>query len=560
MSRPGLSFIAMLVLLTGLFSDAPALAQTDQRVVAELGGFSLSIGLVTDDVWVFELSSAAPDPAAPFAPSLMVDPALTFRLPQGGGDSWSSATAQVKLNRNPPSLTVIRTSGEESFTIRPYAPEGRLAGLSFIGDFTHLLGLGANFRQPSGVFNLLGENVMPGSPFGNSRLAVSNYRPNQVQIPVVYGLGQGRHSSALFVDETRPLMWSFKGRPWTAQVAGQQGPEDVLRFFVITGDDLPALRREFMTLTGRPPVPPLGALGVWASNLKGETESDWRDGILRLKSAVPGLAGVVTNGAAHYSALLELAKTSSLKIMLDESAYVSQDSPHYPEMARRSYLVRQNGPTGPIMVVNHQNSPAGLVDYTNPAAPTFWHSLFRQQQFTDGVTSFRLIDGELEDFSPSAWYEGAPGSRAHSHYAWANRYALKWLEGLAAGARSQWMRNRPRLLMMSRTGLAGLPRLGGSLYNGDASLFGSRSLTAVKAHVAMSGMDYYSADLSPALTGLALDANTRQMYEAWLAKTSLTDLPLVLPEEVLQQPDLRYNLALRESLRPYLYSLAWEAY
>ena len=563
MSRPRpmiFTLTLMLACLAGLNFAAEAPAQRPSRAVTDLGDFTLSIGLVNDNVWVFELSPEKADPTQPFEPSLMIAPEVRFRAPDGGGDNWSSATVRLKIDHNPPALTLIRDNGEKSFSITPYAPDGQLTGISFIGEFSHLLGLGADFILSSRFFNLLGETIMPGSPFGNSRLSRQNYRPNQVQVPVLYGMGQGKHSSALFIDETLPLMWSFKGRPWTVQVAGPLGPTRAFRFFVITGPDMPALRREFMALTGRPPVPPLKAMGVWACDLKGTTESDWRDKVNRLKNSVPALAGLSISGTDNYSLLLDITKSLNLKLMLDESAYVSQDSPLYSEMARRSYLVRQNGPSDPIMVVNHNNARSGLVDYTNPAVATFWHSLFRNQQITDGVTSFRLIDGDLDDFSPSAWYEGPPNGRIHSHYAWANSYALKWLDGIMAGVRGQWMRNRPRLMLLSRTATAGLPRLSGMLFNGDATLFGSRSLLAVKAHVALSGVDYYSSDLSSLWNSFPIDSNNQQLYDAWVAKSTLTDIPLMLPEEALLRPGTRYNLAVRESLTPYIYSLAWEAY
>lgn len=563
MFRPSLKTLipaVALTLLTGLIFAAEAPARNGGRAVAELGGFSLSIGLVNDDVWVFELSPEKADPSQPFEPSVMVDPEVAFRAPEGGGGRWSSATSTLTLRQNPPTLTLTRQSGERSFSISPYAPDGQLTGISFNGEFSHLLGLGADYRLSSGVFNLLGETILPGGPFGNSRLSRQNYRPNQVQAPVLYALGEGLNSSALFVDETLPLMWSLKGHPWIAQVAGPLGPKRTFRFFVVTGPDMPALRREFMALTGRPPVPPLKAMGVWVSDFKAVSESDWRDRVVRLKGFVPGLAGLISGDPENSGPLLELAKSMNLELMADESAYVSQDSPLYPDMAKRSYLVRQNGPTGPIMVVDHEGDRSGLVDYTNPAVATFWHSLFRDRQINDGVTSFRLIDGDLDSFSPSAWYEGPPEGLIHSHYAWANTYALKWLEGVTAGLRNQRMRNRPRLMLLSRTGTTGIARLAGLLYNGEASLFGSRSLIAIKAHVALSGLDYYSSDLSRTLESVPLNSNNQQFYDSWLAKSALIDIPLTLPEELLLRPAARYNLAIRESLTPYIYSLAWDAY
>lgn len=40
---------------------------------------------------------------------------------------------------------------------------------------------------------------------------------------------------------------------------------DQLRFYFMTGKDLPDLRADFMELTGTPPVPPRKSFGLWVS-------------------------------------------------------------------------------------------------------------------------------------------------------------------------------------------------------------------------------------------------------------------------------------------------------
>jgi alpha-glucosidase len=40
---------------------------------------------------------------------------------------------------------------------------------------------------------------------------------------------------------------------------------DQLRWYVMTGPNLPDLRADYMELTGRPPVPPRKAFGLWVS-------------------------------------------------------------------------------------------------------------------------------------------------------------------------------------------------------------------------------------------------------------------------------------------------------
>ncbi len=548
----------LLTFLAALGPAADASAQGTARAVTKLGNFGLSLGLVNDDVWMFELSVDPPDPGQPFEHTIMISPEVTMRAPAGGGDAWSSETVAVRLNQNPPAIVVSRKDGGRVFTISPYAPDGQLTGLSFSGDYTHLMGLGADYQNFNSTLNLLGTHIRPASPFGNGRINSFGARPNQVQVPVVYAMGQGLQCGALFADETIPLTWSFTGQPWVVSTSGPLGPKRTFRFFVITGPDLPALRTHFLGLTGRPPVPPRKALGVWASGIQGHTENEWRERVGFLRGGVPGLTGLVADGPGDLAGTLETAKAFNLHLMVNESAYVSQESPHYTEMARRSFLVRQTA-GGPIMVVPHLSQPSGLLDYTNNAVPSVWHSLFRADQISSGISTFRLTDGDLESASPEAYYQGPPDDAVHSHYAWANSYTMKWQEGLLNAVRNQRLRVRPRLMLLTRTGLAGLPRLSGALYNGEAILYGGRSLLVARSSLALAGFDYYSSDLSHNLASRPPDQNA-QLYDTWLAKNALTDIPLVLPEELLLRPGARYNLALRETLGPYYYSLAWEAY
>ncbi|MDR0881345.1 MAG: DUF5110 domain-containing protein [Candidatus Adiutrix sp.] len=553
--RPGLALC--LTLLLTLATAAGAQAQKSVRAVTRLGPFGLSLALVNDQVWLFEFSADSPPADQPLELSSMISPAVRLRSPAGGGDSWSSPSVRVQLSQSPPAITITNQDGGRLFTLSPYAPDGQLTGLNFTGDYSHLLGLGSDIQNSSGKLNLLGTQLRPAGPFGNGRVPMFGALANQVQPPVIYALGDGQACGAILVDETRPLMWNLKGQPWSVYTAGPLGPGRTFRFLLITGPDMKGLRGQLMDLTGRPPVPPKQALGVWASGLTAAEPAGWENELNLLKTTVPGLAGLLTSPDPDLKTKSDMIRGRDLRLMLDESAYVPEQSPYYDDMARRAFLVRQ--PSGSPLVVNHLGQPSALVDYTNGAAATFWHSLFRAGQISAGVSSFRLTDGDLEDASISAYYEGSPGSQAHSHYAWANVFPLKWLEGVVTSIKNQRMMVRPRLLFLSRTGLPGLSRLSGALYNGEASLFITRAAQAYRAHLALSGFDYYSSDLSHNLLNRPLDQNL-QIYDTWLAKNALTDIPLILPAEMLLRQGARYNLALRESLGPYYYSLAWESY
>ena len=571
---------------------ADVLVDGPRRTVVRLGDYNLSLSLVGDDIWLFELNSQNVAADQPLEMSVMVEPAVGARLtPPISSDSQTLAgpNSIVTLNRNPDALTISRPDGEEILTLAPFTPDGRLAGLVFHGPFSHLYGLGADFRLQANSLNLLGQTSLPGGPFGNARLTNWAYRPNQIQIPIVYGLGEGLKCAALFVDETLPLQWNFKTTPWTVTAAGPLRPGDALRFFVITGSDLPALRRGFMDLVGRPPVPPRHIMGVWVSGLKEargktapaqETETEhpeqaaataWeppsqelREVLARLRQIIPNFSGLTVEAEAEVRPLLAAAKAENLGVILDESARIPQDSPHYSEMARRSFLVRKKGSGGPPLTADYFGSLSGLIDYTNSAAAAFWHSLERESLTAEGLAYFRLLDGDLEDIGPEAWYAGPAGSRIHSHYAWSNAYALKWMEGIESRLSSaSWRGPNARPIFLTRTGTAGLGRRSGFLYNGEALIFsgGMAGLASfgIRSHLALAGIDYYSADLSSTLASWPV-ARFFQNYDAWMAKTALTDFPLILPEELVSRPAFQYNLALRESLSPYIYNLAWSAW
>ncbi|MDR2827662.1 MAG: DUF5110 domain-containing protein [Candidatus Adiutrix intracellularis] len=564
-----LKFLAKLLFFFLILSPETGGADTPDhtvRTVAKLETFYLSLALLGDNIWLFELSSDQNLAKRPYELSTMVAPGTnnTLKAPADGTNEWSSPTAIVRLTQNPPLLTISQKDGTTLFNISPYAPDGQLTGLTFSGPFSHLQGLGADFNLQNNVFNLMGQTIMPGGPFGNARLSLLGYSPNQVQIPILYGLGEGLHCAALFVDETLPLQWNFKTQPWTVSATGPLVPNQSFRFFIITGSDMPALRSEFMALTGRPPVPPKRIMGVWVSGLDKELlQVEGREKLTRLQNIVPGLSGITAGLDADLETLLTFTKANNLGLILDESAYIHKNSPYYAEMDRRNFLVRLNDAQGPSLEVSHLDQASGLIDYTNSAVPTFWHSLFREKQITDGLSTFRLVDGDLNEASPNAWYEGSGPQSVHSHYALANSYTLKWLDAINTAAKNQWLLNRPRLFLMTRTGTAGLARLSGALYNGNTFIFANGfsglSTFGARLSLALSGVDYYSSDLTLSLTNWSIE-QFFQIYDAWLAKFALIDYPLVLPEELLLRPNTQYNLALRESLSPYTYNQTWNAY
>jgi alpha-glucosidase (family GH31 glycosyl hydrolase) len=99
----------------------------------------------------------------------------------------------------------------------------------------------------------------PGS-FGNGFAGFDGAAVGNVQMPVYYAVGGNGVNYAVLLDNVYCQDWKFDTSPWQVRMFGDQ-----LRWYVLTGPDLPDLRADYMELTGTPPVPPRKAFGLWVS-------------------------------------------------------------------------------------------------------------------------------------------------------------------------------------------------------------------------------------------------------------------------------------------------------
>ncbi|MDR2443363.1 MAG: DUF5110 domain-containing protein [Deltaproteobacteria bacterium] len=530
--------------------------------ILKFGPYFLTQERVGQGLWHFQISRNSPDPAQPWDPSPMLTPPAAWNNPPLNGNSarvWIDGADSLL-----PTLFIADTSDPSVpiLEIKPYAPDGQLAGLAFFGaQMTHLVGLGADFRFTAVNINYLGHVVMPGGPFGNILESDVREQNSGIQAPVCYALGPGKLNAAVFVNETRPLMWDFSSSPWFVGPTGPLGPHESIDFFVILGPDLPSLRRSLMNILGRPPVPPRSVFSPWVLAPDKASYQSYDEYLLTI--------GALKDDFSYLTVLLDpspaqpplaAATASGLNYLVPETPYLPVDSPFFNDMEKKGFLVRSIGPQGPALRLNYRGRQSGIIDYTNPAAASYWHSLARSSYMLQGARLFYLTGGEPEVYSVTAWYAGASDPDVHSHYSWGQRFSLKWMEGFGIGQNNPiFGRFGPRLFLISRSGLAGLGRYGAGLIADEPNLFYPLGSGQARSHLTMSGVDYYSTDISSMLDQTPLD-RAGALYESWLAKTALLNLPLVLPSSMLTQPWAQVNLALKDKFEPYYYSLAHQAY
>jgi alpha-glucosidase len=204
--------------------------------------------------------------------------------------------------------------------------------------------------------------------------------------------------------------------------------------------------------------------------------------------------------------------------------------------------------------------PSALLDYTNPAAASYWHSLSRQETVELGGKMFFMTGGEPEVYSPSAWYRGVSDPTSHSHYAWANRFSLKWMESIRTSIKSQvaFFSRSSDYFILSRSGLGGMGRFGAGIFTVDPNLGFPLVSAQARAHLNLSGIDYYTTDATPLMTFVPLQA-AEVLYEAWFARIAFLNLPLMVPDSFVPLPWARQALYQKAKLEPFYYSLSHQS-
>ncbi len=350
----------------------------------------------------------------------------------------------------------------------------------------HAYGLGEQFFMGgSSDGDWVGRTRSPGGNYGNAMVWDTDNGPvGNAQIPVLFAVGTSNLNYGLFLDQIYKQEWNLTGDPWTIDTWGDQ-----IRWYTMTGPDLPDLRKDYLELTGRPPVPPKKAFGMWVSEFGYDnwTEIDNRlSGLRTAKFPVDGfvldlpwfggvtagsdntLMGSLTWDTADFPSpstkIADYATNQGVGLMTIEESYIGKNRPEHADMATRGYLVRAGcsscAPT--YLTTNDWWGRGGMIDWTQNAAGDYWHGLKRAALSTQGILGHWLDLGEPEMYDASDWTSGVlPGKHAHADYH--NVYNLKWAESIARGYAS----GTKRPFMLARSGASGMQRHGVAMWSAD---------------------------------------------------------------------------------------------
>ncbi len=594
--------VAVAVALLGIMAaETHSVRRRIHRIAFTAPEKHLIMEFLDDDLLHFELAAGR----GPSADEPIYTTPMIFKtnypgprqFARSGAEGHILETAEMKVivDRRRLCLTVIdKTKNLELTTLCPHDLHRRWKGLTLAPNgMRHVYGLGEQFVAPgSPDGDWVGRVRVSGNTEGNALVPFEGGAVENAQFPILYALGRDYENYALFLDDVYKQRWDFTGRPWRVNTWNDQ-----IRGYLMTGPNLLDLRRDYMELVGRPPVPPKKMFGLWISEYGFD---DWAELEEKLRSLranrfpVDGFildlqwfGGITPNSdhtrmgtlawdTTHFphpaATIARLRDTQGIGLILIEESYIGRALPEHELMERKGYLVKDCQGCGATYIAkNPWWGKGGMIDWTNDAAGDYWHDWKRQPLIEMGILGHWTDLGEPEAYNRWAWYYGFPELGKHAHVDVHNLYNFKWSESIFRGRRRHGVTGRPFIL--SRSGAPGSQRFGVSMWSGD---IGSnvKSLAAhlnVHLHMSFSGIDYFGADIG-GFHREALDGDLHQLYTRWFAIGAALDVPVrphtenlcnckeTAPDRIGDRASNLANLRLRYALSPYLYSLAHRAY
>ena len=468
-------------------------------------------------------------------------------------------------------------------------------------------GLGQQFVEPGNSDIDWDGRVREGGDFGNIMAGFNGGANGNTQIPIMYAVnGATFENYAMFLDNKYKHRWDFTSTSqWKVEMFGDQ-----IRFYIMTGPDLPDLRNDYMELVGHPLVPPKKMFGLWVSEYGYDNWDELDDKVHTLRENKFPVDGFVLDlqwfgGIADCSdntrmgsltwdtenfpnpsqKISDLKSNHGIGIMLIEEAYVGKNLPEYTDLRNRGYLVKERiGSDEPIYLTGECThncwwGKGGMIDYTNDDCGDYWHDTKRQSLINVGVIGHWTDLGEPELYPAlhcpdTGGY--AEGTEADAH----NIFNFKWIRGIHRGYSRNSVQQRP--FIMSRSGAAGIQRFGAAMWSGDiASRLSSLAAHAAnQMHMSFSGIDYYGADIG-GFQRDKLEGELKEMYTQWYGYGMMFDIPgrphtdnhfcvfptcttskdrETAPDRVGDLGSNLENTRSRYKLIPYVYSLAHRAY
>ncbi len=405
--------------------------------------------------------------------------------------------------------------------------------------------------------------------------------PIYLNIPVYIGL----HTAGQYlVFYENPYYATFDLGHHHPDMAEHTFNGGMLRYYVIVGSP-PTLMERYTDLTGRPPLPPLWALGYHQSRYSYYPETRVReiaDTFKRLDIPVD-----VIHLDIHYmdgyrvftwdlerfpdpQGLAQDLREKGIRLITIVDPGIKVDDQYSVFTDGRDQKVYCKLPDGSLLRAPVWPGWCAFPDFTQPKARQWWGEQYRTL-LDVGIAGFWNDMNEPATFvswgdptfplATRHYLEGRGGNHQEAH----NLYGLLMARASYEGLRA--LDPNRRHMVISRAGWAGLQRYAWHWTGDTYSDWPSLAMTIPQViGLGMSGISFTGPDV-----GGFLGAPSAELYTRWLQMAAFfpffrTHTAIGTPDQEpwsFGQPYLDINretIRLRYRLLPYLYTLAWESH
>lgn len=597
MNRTFMRAGALLTLLLSISVQAEI-----RRAGFNTGNQHLIIEALDDDLIHFEYSTGNvnPDPTVAVATSPMV-----LKTDYTGPKTFRAAgnvleTTEIRVEIDPQTLCVSLQELARKRALSSICPADLgqdWKGLNLTkGEIRNVYGLGQQFKQlGSADGDWVAHKVREEQPAGQAQSHGNGFMPfgqagmvGNVQYPVMYALGDDNLNYALFLDNVYKQRWDFAGDPWQVRMWGDQ-----IRFYVMTGPDLPDLRRDYLELVGTPPVPPRKAFGLWVSEFGYRTWSQvdsLLSGLRRDSFPIDGFVldlqwfgGIVKDNPDSQMGKLDwdrerfpdpdthiaAYRADHVGLVTIEESYVNLNTDTLAGMRTAGNLLayqRTNGRCDPAnqqpVVLTDWFGKAAMIDWSNPASGAWIHASKRfPNMAAKGIAGHWTDLGEPEKYDPNACYRGVETTSSgpkNQHGDIHNLYAFLWNKSIYDGYVEKNSQLARRPFIVTRSGASGSQRFGVAAWSGDigSNLDLLASHLNAQMHMSFSGIDYYGSDIGGfrregmPYNGQRPDGShagnlqyQNELFTQWFANGAWFDVPVRPHTDNSFQTSIRYDTA-----------------
>lgn len=385
--------------------------------------------------------------------------------------------------------------------LKSIAGESFKASLKFESDPSEkLFGMGL---YQNGMFDLKGSFL---------ELAQRN---SQISIPFVYSsLGYG------FLWNNPAVGRASFGRnmtEWEAQSTKQ------IDFWITAGDSPEEILKQYMEVTGKPPMMPEYGLGFWQCKLRYQTQEELLN-VAReyYRRGIP-IDGIVIDffhwtweGTWDFDkkywpdpkGMVEELEKMGIKLMVSVWPTVSIYAPDYKKMKECGFLVKTE--LG-VDFNKFMLDPTSFADVTNSKARSFVWDKIKKNYYDIGIKTFWLDVAEpgysSYDFENYRYHIGAALEVNNQYPLW---YTKMIYDGLIEAGETE-------VVSLVRSAWAGSQRYGALAWPGDIpSTFESFKIQMIGGlQMAMAGIPWWTTDIGGFYDGDSEDPKFRELLIRW---------------------------------------------